>query len=103
MEETNSKFTSGLLGLLGVKIFMWVIILITCGLGTPWAVCIYQKWLADNTIIDGHHLSFDGDGVDLFVLFIKWLLMTIITLGIYGFWIGIRIRQWTTAHTHIKD
>ncbi|HDU8533600.1 TPA: DUF898 family protein, partial [Enterococcus faecalis] len=38
--------------------------------------------------------------MQLFGHWIKWLLLTIITLGIYGFWLNIRLQQWITKHTH---
>lgn len=44
--------------------------------------------------------SFDGTAMQLFGHWIKWLLLTIITLGIYGFWLNIRLQQWITKHTH---
>ena len=32
-----------------------------------------------------------------------WFLLTIITLGIYGFWLSIKMRQWVVKHTHFQD
>ena len=62
-----------------------------------------------NSFFDGGLLSFigwhllgtifTGSAFGLFGNWIKWLLLTIITLGIYGFWVGIKIRDWKARNT----
>jgi uncharacterized membrane protein YjgN (DUF898 family) len=96
----ESKFTGGLLGMIGIGILQGLIITFTLGLGAPWAVCLKQSWIAKQTIIDGKRLTFDGTGGQLFGNYIKWLLLTIITFGIYSFWLTIKMQQWITKHTH---
>lgn len=99
----ESKFTGGLLGLIGINILAGLLMMITLGLGVPWAVCMREKWIAEHTIIDGHQLKFDGTGGQLFGQYIKWWLLTFITLGIYSFWLGIKMKQWTVKHTHFAN
>lgn len=96
----ESKFDGGLLGLIGIGLLEWVIIMFTLGIATPWAVCIRERWMASHTIIDGSRLTFDGTGGQLFGSFIKWFLLTIITFGIYAFWLTIKMKRWTVKHTH---
>jgi uncharacterized membrane protein YjgN (DUF898 family) len=96
----ESKFTGGLLGMIGIGILQGLIITFTLGLGLPWAVCIKQRWIAKHTIIDGKRLTFDGTGGQLFGNYIKWFLLTLITFGVYGFWLTIKMQQWITKHTH---
>ena len=97
----ESKFTGGLLGLIGINILQWLITGLTLGLCYPWAICIKEKWIAKHTIIDGHKLYFDGTGSQLFGNYIKWFLLTLITFGIYSFWLSIKMKQWIVKHTHI--
>ena len=99
----DSKFTGGLLGLIGVSIVQVLLIIFTLGIATPWAVCYKERWLADKTIIDGRQLHFDGSGGALFGQFIKWLLLTLITLGIYGFWLNIKMKKWVIQNTHFAN
>ena len=40
-------------------------------------------------------------GGQLFGNYIKWFLLTIITLGIYSLWLSIKMKQWVTKHTHM--
>lgn len=96
----ESKFTGGLLGLIGINILQTLIIIFTLAIGTPWAVCLKYRWVTEHTIIDGKKLTFDGTGGQLFGSYIKWFLLTIITIGIYGLWVPLKIKGWVTKHTH---
>lgn len=98
---SESKFTGGLLGLIGIGILSTIISTITLGIGLPWAVCMKEKWYAEHTIIEGKQLTFDGKGGQLFGNYIKWFLLTIITFGIYSFWLTIKMKQWVVSHTHM--
>ena len=99
----RSKFTGGLLGLIGVNILSWLITFCTLGLATPWAMCIKYKWEVKNTVIEGRRLKFVGTGSSLFLHYIKWWILTIITFGIYGFWLYIKLLQWKTENTVFED
>ena len=88
-----SQFTGGLLGLIGINILQGLLTMITLGIGAPWAICLKERWIAKHTYIDGHQLVFDGTGGQLFGSYIKWFLLTIITLGIYSFWLDIKMKQ----------
>ena len=96
----ESKFTGGLLGLIGISLLQILLTVFTLGIAFPWAVCIKEGWIARNTIIDGRKLYFDGTGGQLFGNYIKWFLLTIVTLGIYSFWLSIKMQQWIVKHTH---
>lgn len=96
----NSQFTGGLLGQIGIGILSIIIIICTLGLGAPWSTCISERWNAKHTIIDGQQLYFDGNAAQLFGNYIKWFLLTIVTLGIYSFWLNIKMKQWVVSHTH---
>ena len=97
----ESKFTGGLLGLIGIGILQWIITVFTLGFGAPWAICLKEKWIAKHTVIDGRQLTFDGTGGQLFGNYIKWFLLTLITFGIYSFWLSIKMKQWVVKHTHM--
>ncbi len=64
---------------------------------------MFQSWVCRNTIIDGRRLRFDGTGSQLFGNYIKWLLLTFITFGIYGFWLFNKMTYWRVKHTHFAD
>ena len=99
----ESKFTGGLLGLIGINLLVGLLSLVTLGIGAPWGICIKERWIAKHTYIDGRQLAFDGTGGQLIGNYIKWVLLTIITFGIYGFWLDIKMKQWLAKHTHFAE
>jgi uncharacterized membrane protein YjgN (DUF898 family) len=98
--EGKSVFDGSVLGNFGTNLASALISLITLGIGLPWAVAYRQRWLTSHTVIGGRRLRFDGNGGQLFGNYIKWFLLSIITLGIYAaFFMPVRIQQWVTKHT----
>ncbi|WP_304676857.1 DUF898 family protein [uncultured Lactobacillus sp.] len=95
----NSFFDGGLLSFIGWHILGTVITVCTLGICYPWAVCMTYGWEINHTVIEGHRMKFTGSAFGLFGNWIKWLLLTIITVGIYGFWVGIKIRDWKAKNT----
>lgn len=95
----KSKFTGGLLGLIGVAIVSFLIILFSLGILLPYAITYRETWYASHTYIEGRRLKFIGTGIGLFGQWIKWLLLILITLGIYSFWVNIKMKQWIVANT----
>jgi len=96
----ESKFTARLIALIGINLLTALVSTITLSLAYPAMHCTKERWIARNTYIDGKQLAFDGTGAQLFGTYLKWVLLTIVTIGIYSLWIPIKLQQWTTKHTH---
>lgn len=79
-----------------------LIISLTCGIATPWAICYMFKFVIGHVLVDGKRLTFDGTGGQLFGNWIKWFLLTVITCGIYSFWVIPRLYKWIASHTHFE-
>ena len=79
-----------------------LIISITCGIATPWAICYMMKFIIGHAIIDGKRMKFDGTGGQLFGNWIKWLLLMLVTCGIYSFWVAPRLYKWAASHIHTE-
>lgn len=103
VQRLESKFTGGILGYFGMCIISAALILVTFGLAMPWVICLWMEWYAKHTVIDGKRLVFSGTGLSLFGNYIKWWFLTIITLGIYGYWLCIKIAQWIVKNTHFEQ
>ena len=71
----------------------------TFGICYPWALCMIYGWKINHTVVEGRRLKFNGSAVGLFGNWIKWLLLIIVTLGIYGFWVHIKLEQWRVKNT----
>ena len=100
---TQSTWDGGVLETIINSIVASLIISITCGIATPWAICYMMNFVIEHTVINGKRLSFDGNGAQLFGNWIKWLLLCIVTCGIYSFWVTPRLYKWVASHIHFKD
>ena len=85
--------------MIGWRILGCLITFMTLGICYPWACCMIYSWETKHTVINGRRLRFNGTAIGLFGNWIKWLLLTIITFGIYGFWLSIKLKKWKVAHT----
>ena len=99
VDPNKSYFTGTMLRLLGINLLCILITLISLGLLFPLAECIKLRWLAKNTVINGHRVIFEGKALKLYSKYIKWILLIIITLGIYGFWVPLRKLEWKVENT----
>ena len=99
----TSEFNGGLLGYIGINLLTSFIVLITATLGTAWAVCMYHRWVAKHTKINGKQVVFDGKGIQLFGKYIAWFFLGIITLTIYWWWLPIKMQKWLMKHTYLEE
>ena len=102
LASTQSDFTGGAISNFLRNFAVSFVSVITLGLLYPAMFCWKQRWVAAHTFIDGRKLVFDGKGSQLFGKYLLWFLLTIVTLGIYSFWLSVRMTQWTTKHTHFE-
>lgn len=104
-EELNkSDFTGSALVNFGMNFVIGFVSLITLGIAYPFMLAWKLKWEAEHTYIDGRQLAFDGNGGQLLGNYIKWILLCLITFGIYAvFFMPLNMNRWTTKHTHFAD
>ncbi|WP_222592466.1 DUF898 family protein [Alkalibacterium kapii] len=96
----TSFFDGGLFKLIFWSVFGVIITFFSIGLLYPWALCRIYAWKINHTVVDGRRLSFSGTATGLFGNWIKWWLLSLITLGIYGFWVNIKLEDWKVKNTH---
>lgn len=82
----------------GTAILALLVTFCSLGFAFPFALVLRQRWQAKHTFVEGRQLQFTGTGWGLFGNWIKWFLLTLVTLGIYSFWVGPRIVKWTVEH-----
>ena len=90
--DRSSFFDGGLLPLIGWTILGFLVTVLSIGILYPWSLVMVYGWKINHTVIDGHRMQFSGSAVGLFGNWIKWLFLMIITVGIYSFWVGIKLR-----------
>ena len=104
--QSNSKrftFDGGALTYLGTGILALVITVFSAGILYPFAIVLKQRWRAKHSYIDGMQLIFTGSAWGLFGNWLKWLFLSIITAGIYLFWVGPRIQRWIWQNTDLAQ
>ncbi|WP_390409846.1 DUF4234 domain-containing protein [Lacticaseibacillus jixiensis] len=99
----NSFFDGGLLSLIGWTLLGAIITVCTLGICYPWALCMQYGWKINHTVVDGYRMHFFGSAIGLFGNWIKWFLLTLITCGIYGFWVRIKLEDWKAKNTELLN
>jgi len=101
--RTDSYFDGKLLDLFGWTFLKNIITIITFGIAYPWGECILLDYELSHTVINGKRLKFNGKGGSLFVEYFKWVFFTIITFGIYSFWIPVKKTKWILSNISFED
>jgi uncharacterized membrane protein YjgN (DUF898 family) len=94
-------FDGGAATYVGTAILGFLITALTLGICYPFAVVLGERWRAKHSYIDGRQLVFTGSALGLFGNWLKWLLLTIVTFGVYMFWLVPRVLQWKWEHTDL--
>lgn len=99
-----SEFTGGIFDTFVAVLAASLLITITCGFATPWAITNLLKFIFGHTRIDGKRLVFVGNGAEFFGQWVIWSLLSLITCGIYGiFVVTPRLFNWIAKNTHFQD
>jgi len=99
----NFEFKGKGLSYLWLLIWTGIITLFSLGILWPWAYSAQQRWIAQNTFIDGKQLIFKGTGMGIFGTWLLIAFLTIITLGIYAPWGYCRIKRWQTNNLYFAE
>ena len=100
--EGESKFTGSVI-MLGLYSLLWGFLnTITLGILIPWTTSWKHKYYAERTTYSGQKVKFDGKGIQLLGRWVLWELLSIITLGIYAFFMAIALKKWVTKHQHFE-
>lgn len=101
--RTDSYFDGSVIELLGWKVLSFLITMITFGIAAPWGACMIYSYQINHTVYNGKRLKFEGTGGDLFVNIFKWVLLSIVTLGIYTIFIPVKKTKWVISNIHFED
>lgn len=102
-KSKNFVFDGGAATYVGTALLGFFITVCTLGIMYPYALVLRQRWHAKHTYINGRQLRFRGLATDLFLQWVKWLLLSIITVGIYLLWVQPRLTRWVVEHTDFAD
>ena len=103
LKAQPSYFDGSMLALLGINLLTKLVTVITLGLAYPAMYCFKKRWIYASTVVNGYRLKFTGKGSQLFGKFVLWTFLSIITLGIYTFWLPIKYQKWEIKHVEIES
>lgn len=98
-QSRQFAFDGGASTYFGTALLAFLITVLTLGLLYPFALVLRERWRAKHSYIEGRQLVFNGTGWGLFGLWWKWLILIIVTIGIYSFWVAPRVYRWKWEHT----
>ena len=101
--ENKSKFNGTAGGLFLHMLLASLVVSVTCFIALPWAICYLGTYIAENVELNGRTLKFTGKAGNLFGSYIKWLLLSIITCGIYSLWVPTKVVAWFVKNVHFAD
>ncbi|HHU43215.1 MAG: hypothetical protein QM214_01810 [Bacillota bacterium] len=93
----KSEFTGSMGKYIGVSLGCFLLSLTVIGL--PFAICIREKWMIENSRVVGMPLMFKGTGLQLLGKMLVWLFFVIITFSLYTIVIPYKYRQWVVENT----
>ena len=76
------------IGMFFLRIGLFMINLITLFLAVPWTTVMYYNAWANNALIDGRRIKFTGNAGSFFMVWLKTLFLSSITLGLYWIFVG---------------
>ncbi len=96
----KSGFTATVFELFAEKLLLMWVSMVTLGFAYPWLKCHYEGFIASKTYVKGRRLSFDGKGKDLAKKYYLWMLLCVVTFGIYSIFLADKLHKWVVEHTH---
>ena len=97
-EDNNSYFDGGVLGLLGTNLLAGLVSFVPF-VGVAWGDVIKLRWEKGHTVTDSRRLIFAGSVGSLFLKYLVWGILTIITLGIFAIFMPVKLLRWQAEHT----
>lgn len=108
MEDSRVQITDSQFKALSISFFLHLLLwnfltVISLGIAKPFVVAMREKYFAKRTWTDGYRNKFDGNGFELIGKYIIWLILSVVTLGIYLIVLESRLIKWKTKHTHFRE
>ena len=90
-------------GLFGQLFVSFVLTALTLGIYAPWAFVRLKKYAFANVAVNGQlgRLTFDGEGASLLGTYLLGMILTYLTLGIYGPWFANNVFAFLWDHAKL--
>jgi len=97
------EFHGDYMGYAKVSIVAILLMGITFGLGTPWAMRNIFCWTAENSTINGRKIKFVGTINDIVMFLLKTIGLCIITFNLYAFVLQVDFLKFLSAKIQFVD
>ena len=98
-KSQSFTFDGGVLTYWGTQLLAFLVTLLTFGFGYPFGLILRLRWRTKHTQVNGVPLVFTGTAFGLIGRWILWWILTLLTIGIYSFWVTPRLNKWIVEHT----
>ncbi len=98
-EPDNNSYFDGTIGDYFITKILSALAFIVPFAGPAWSNIIMTRWWVRHTVIDSRRLVFDGAVGDLFIKYLLWGLLTLVTCGIFSLFAPVKYLKWETEHT----
>ena len=78
-----------------------LIVAVAVAMTYPFALVLLERQKAKHSYVDGRQLVFTGSAWGLMGNWVKWMLLSIVTFGVYLFWVERRVQRWMWEHTEL--
>jgi len=99
----ESKFSGKVIQIFLFCIWAPILFTISIGLASPFIICTVIRWICNNSTISGKRFTFNGTAGGLFGRWIIWYLLTLVTIGVYGFWSTRNQIRWVIENLEIVN
>jgi len=100
---SNSKINIKLEYLFIIEIFLAILNLISIGILYPFFLYLRYALVYSKTQIDGYKLVFKGNIFVFYFHYLWWYFLTIITLGIYHFFLEYKLYKWVVKNIYFDN
>lgn len=97
-EDNNSYFDGGFWGFVGTNILSALVTVVPV-VGVVWGDIIKTRWMTEHTVVDSRRLIFTAKLGNFFLKYLLWGFLTVITLGIFGLFLPVKIMRLEAENT----
>ena len=98
-QNAKSYFDGNTIQYIGIKILAFLLSVITLFIATPAGVAMVAKWEAKHTVLNGYREKFVGSVAGFIGRWFGWMLLSIITAGIFALTLPVRLQKWKASKT----
>ncbi len=102
LDRNKSEFTGNFFLYILYVYLCKVLNTVTLGFLYPFIVVKKESYFCKHTKLDGKQLYFTGTAKEIYSKWIKWLLLSFATVGIYYILVSLKIKKWVADHTHVE-